>query len=266
MLSSRDIKIIFEGRTMAKEKRMGELKQVVAFDLISAVSHEIRTPISSIKGYAAILASGDLGKVNEEQRLRLAKINELCEHLTSLADGLLYTSAVRMGKIKRQREQVLLADIINRALSLLKLQIEEKRLAIEVNLSKNLPPLWCEKKGLEQVFINLLSNAIKFTASCGRIIIKAYIEKEKFVRVDIVDTGIGIAKENLSKIFTLFYGLANKEKSGVGLGLSIVKGIIKLHKGRIWVRSKLEEGSEFSFILPIDLRRKNSLRRKKYER
>lgn len=225
------------------------------FDLISAVSHEIRTPISSIKGYASILSSGDLGKLNAEQKLRLAKIIELCDHLTSLADGLLYTSAIKMGKIKRQRELVPLSDIVAHALSILKLQIEEKHLNIEVNLSKKLPCLWCEKKGLEQVFINLINNAIRFTPRQGKIIIKSAITKKDYVRVDVIDTGIGIPKENLSKIFTLFYGLSNKEKSGVGLGLSIVKGIIKLHRGMIYVRSKVGKGSKFSFILPIDLRK-----------
>ncbi|MFH0790807.1 MAG: HAMP domain-containing sensor histidine kinase [Candidatus Omnitrophota bacterium] len=229
---------------------------VVDFDLISAVSHEIRTPISSIKGYAAILSSGDLGKLNAEQKLRLSKVIELCDHLTSLADGLLYTSAIKMGKIKRQRELVPLSDIVAHALSILKLQIDEKQIDIELNLSKKLPHLWCEKRGLEQVLINLINNAIRFTPRQGRITIKSSITKKDYVLVDIMDTGMGIPKENLSKIFTLFYGLSNKEKSGVGLGLSIVQGIIKLHRGMIYVKSEMGKGSRFSFILPIDLRKK----------
>lgn len=249
---------------MARKRISKNLKDIGNFDLIAAVSHEIRTPVSSIKGYATILSGGDLGDINSGQKIRLKRIIELCDYLASLTDNLICASEIRLGREKRQRELLKITDIIKSALSILRLQVKQKQMVVKVDMPKNLPQLWGEKKALEQVFINLINNAVKFTPLRGRVTITAKVEKRKYIRMEVSDSGIGIPKDSLSKIFTPFYRVSSSiDRCGVGLGLSIVKGIVKLHKGEITVYSIEGKGSRFSFIVPIDLR--NSGRRKNPE-
>lgn len=238
-----------------KKKKSLKLKNTMEFSLISAVSHEIRTPLSSIKGYASILEGGDLGGINQEQQSRLKKIIELCDYLASLTDSLLYASEIKFYGIRRDRELLHISEVVYDALSILKLPIEEKRIKLEVDLSSDLPEFWGERKGLEQVFINLINNAVKFTPSGGSITIKADLKENKYISVDIIDTGMGIPKANLFKIFKPFYRVDTQNRRGVGFGLSIVEGIIKLHKGTIRAYSAPGKGSRFNFTIPVDLRR-----------
>lgn len=240
---------------MVNKRISQDLKEVARFDLIAAVSHQIRTPISSIKGYTTILNDGDLGEVNNEQKIRLKRIVDLCDYLTSLTDSLLYASEIRIGRTKRQRELLKITDIVKNALDILRLQIEQKQIVLEVDIVEGLRLLWGEKKALEQIFVNLINNAVRFTPQGGKVTITAKFEKRKYIRMDVCDTGVGIPKDSLSKIFNPFYRVDPTDRCGVGLGLSIVKGIVKLHRGKIEVHSRVGKGSRFSFIIPIDLRK-----------
>jgi len=221
-------------------------------DFISAVSHELRTPLTSIKGYAAILLSEKLGRLPESVKERLEKINRHSDELTHLVNDLLDISRIESGKITMKEEVRDLKDIVEAASDLLAEQLKTKEIRLEVNVPKDAFKIRVDPNQIERVFINLIGNAIKFTPAKGKITVRSS-SGDGFIQTDITDTGIGIPQNALGAIFEEFYRVdnpINQEVKGTGLGLSLVKHIVEAHKGRIWVKSKLQEGSTFSFTLP----------------
>jgi len=221
-------------------------------DFISSVSHELRTPLTSIKGYASILLTGKLGSLPPEAQERINKINRHSDELVRLVNDLLDISRIESGKVIMKRESYDLKSIAEHVLDLLSVQLKEKQIEPQLNISKDVTAVFVDHSQIERVFINIVGNALKFTPPKGKITIASY-KVGKEVQVDITDTGCGIPEEAREAIFEEFYRVdnpINQQVKGTGLGLSLVKHIIEAHNGKIWVKSKAGLGSTFSFTLP----------------
>lgn len=221
-------------------------------DFISSVSHELRTPLTSIKGYASILLTGKLGEVPLDIKMRLEKINRHSDELVHMVNDLLDIARIESGKVIMKTEPLELKKIAEKVADLLAVQLKEKHIEFASNISDNANTILADRGQIERVFINLIGNAIKFTPLKGKINVTSHAA-DAGVQVDISDTGCGIPVEAQEAIFEEFYRVdnqINQQAKGTGLGLTLVKNIIEAHGGKIWVKSKLDSGSTFSFILP----------------
>ncbi|MBN1587000.1 MAG: GAF domain-containing sensor histidine kinase [Candidatus Omnitrophica bacterium] len=222
-------------------------------DFVSAVSHELRTPLTSIKGYASILISGRMGNVDEKVKERLQKIDKHSNSLVRMINDMLDISRIESGKVEMALNPTNLLDIIHEAADIVRPQVRETNLELEVSTPDSLPEILADSQQMERVFMNLLSNAIKYTPSKGYVRITAK-EKEDCVQVAISDTGVGISAEELPRVFQEFYKASNEivnpTQQSTGLGLSLVKHIVDAHGGEIWVESELGKGTAFHFTIP----------------
>lgn len=253
-LTQQDLEKKVEERTRELTHLLEEVKKISKrkTDFVSSVSHELRTPLTSIKGYASILLTGKLGNLPAEVRERLDKINRHSDELVHMVNDLLDISRMESGKATMHPEPLDLKNIVEKVSDLLSVQLKEKYLDLSVDIAVNANTVFADLNQIERVFINIIGNAIKFTPEKGKItIISRKIDKE--VQIDITDTGYGIPQETLTAIFEEFYRVdnpINQQVKGTGLGLALVKHIIEAHKGKIWAKSKVGEGSTFSFTLP----------------
>ena len=221
-------------------------------DFVSAVSHELRTPLTSIKGYTILVGGGKLGPVNKQQSERLQKINRHTDYLSNLISDLLDIARIESGRVGMTVSKINLSGLVDTVADLLGPQLKERDLELKIKLQPNLPPIQADESRLQRVLVNLLSNAIKFTPEKGIITIQA-ASTGPVLQIDVIDSGLGMSKEDLANLFSEFFradNLINREKKGTGLGLVLVKRIIEAHGGKIWVQSKLKKGSTFSFTLP----------------
>ena len=252
--SQRELEIRIKKRTKELAAANRKLKKLdkMKSDFISLVSHELRAPLTSIKGYASILMDEKLGKVNPAQKERLVKINRYSTSLTNLVNDLLDISRIESGRVEMKAEHVPIGEVLTGVIDVLNPQMQEKNLALQVEMPSDIILVWADPNQLERVFINVLGNAIKFSPENAKITVNV-LDNKNCVQIDISDTGIGIAGDDLPKIFDEFYradNSINQQKKGTGLGLSLVKHIIDNHQGRISVKSRLNRGSTFSFVLP----------------
>jgi len=220
-------------------------------EFVSTVSHELRTPLTSIKGYTDLLIAEAVGQVNDGQRRFLNIVKSNADRLTALINDLLDISRIETGRITLHIDNLRMEDIVLEVANSMRQQIEEKGLKLVLNIAPNLEEVPGDRARLTQVLTNLVANAYHYTPA-GQITI-ALSPMDGAVRVDVKDTGIGISTEDQLKIFDRFYRANHpvvQESEGTGLGLSIVKLFVELHGGRVWVNSKLGEGSAFTFILP----------------
>jgi two-component system phosphate regulon sensor histidine kinase PhoR len=229
-------------------RRLEKIRQ----DFVANVSHELRTPMSSIKGYAETLLHGALeDRINARDFINI--IHQDSNRLANLIDDLLDISRIESGKMELVVMALELKPIIQRIIGVLEQPAREKSLSITCDFPDVLPRVLTDDKRLSQVLLNLLDNAVKYTPAGGRIKIILSI-KEKFIQVDIADTGIGIPAEDIPRIFERFYRVdkaRSRELGGTGLGLSIVKNIVSAHGGEVWVDSEYGKGSTFSFTIPL---------------
>ena len=232
-----------------RERKFIQMKS----DFVSQVSHDLRTPLTVIKGYIDNLRDGILGDLSEKQRDSLNRISNNADKLTRLINNLLDTSRIESGRVKLKIGNILINGLITNVIEDLMPLARAGNLEI---ILEN-PGVECWVRGdwekLEQVTINLLENAIKFTHTGGRVTITLQ-KDQKFVKVSIRDTGIGIAPVEQTRIFDRFYRIEQDcptGAKGTGLGLFIAKTLVELHGGRISVTSEVGKGSEFTFTLPI---------------
>ena len=240
-------------RTNSLQEALEKIKKIsrLKSEFVSAISHEFRTPLTSIKGYASLLVQEKFGKIPAEVRLRLERINQQADTLVNMINELLDIARIESGRSKIEIQKIELSEMIKRIADYFYPQLKGKNLQLILTLSSLF--VEADKSLLERVFINLLSNAIKFTPQGKKIEIKCE-KKDNYVEVSVRDEGIGIPQEDLENIFKEFYKIDNplqKEVKGTGLGLSLVRNIIKAHRGEIWVESKAGEGSKFIFTLPL---------------
>jgi signal transduction histidine kinase len=252
--SHHDLERRVRERTLELDRLNEELKRLnkVKSDFVSAVSHELRTPLTSIKGYASILMTGKLGDVPPAQKERLEKIDKHSNSLTHLVNNLLDIARIESGRVQMDIREVSIKEMLDSVVDIITPQIKEKDITLKTNLKTASNNIKADPSQLERVFVNLLGNAVKFTPQKGKITISCE-DKKDCVEFGVEDTGIGIPKDDLEKIFEEFYRADNaldQKVKGSGLGLSLVKKIIEAHKGRIWAESELGKGTKFSFIIP----------------
>ena len=236
-------------RDISREAEVERLKN----EFISTVSHELRTPMTSIKGYTDLLVSERVGTLSEQQLHFVQVIKNNADRLTALVNDILDISRIETGRLKLQIEPLNLIQLISDVIDSIQGQMVEKSLDMTFDLPPDLPQVRGDKSRVTQILENLISNAWKYTPEGGQVTISARVVDD-FVQVDVKDTGIGIDPKDLSQIFDRFYRTEQAEVQAVdgsGLGLSIVRMFVELLEGKIWVESELNQGSTFSFNLPL---------------
>ena len=242
-------------RTKQLESALKEVQTIskTKSEFISAVSHELRTPLTSVKGYASILISGKLGDIPEKAKERLIKINKHSDKLVNFVNELLDLSRIESGRVEMKLSDCVLSEVIDSVGDLLTPQMRDKKINWSSNVDENIPIMSLDDTQIDRIFINLISNAIKFTPENGTISVNARLDKDT-VKVEVSDTGIGISKEDINRLFDEFYRVdnpINQEVKGTGLGLPLAKKIVEAHGGKMWITSKLNEGTTFHFTLPV---------------
>jgi two-component system phosphate regulon sensor histidine kinase PhoR len=220
-------------------------------ELVSNVSHELATPIASVK---AIVETLQEGAINDPiaANLFLGKAENEMTRLAQLVQKLGELSRLDSGEVSLEIAHQDIGQLIQQTVERFQPQAERAGLSLNLELPTNLPPVAVDKVEIEKAMVNLLHNAVKFTPPGGQIIVWAKAEKDKVV-VSVADSGVGIPAEHLPYIFQRFHKVDQSRASeGVGLGLAIAKHIIQAHRGEIWVESEEGKGATFSFSLPLD--------------
>lgn len=226
---------------------------------IASMSHELRTPLNSIIGFSSIVLDEWLGPLNDEQKTKLAIVLRTGKHLLTLINDVIDVSKIEAGKMDTSVEDFDITDLISEALELMKKDMEDKGLALEVEISPQI--LHTDRRRLYQCLVNLLSNAVKFTEQ-GKITVKTALMKVSSTRnggdwldITVSDTGIGIAAEDQPRLFTAFSRIVTPIKvrtKGTGLGLYLVKKITEeILKGRVGLESIYGKGSSFYIRIPL---------------
>lgn len=222
-------------------------------EFLSIISHELRTPLNSITGFGSILEAGIAGDLNETQLRYVKHLLEGADLLLALVNDLLDMSSLQAGRFSLNRGPVRLENVARTVKDRLSILAERRKIELTLEIAGTLPEICADAQRLEQVLVNLVGNALKFTAEGGRVVVSAGCEgNELFCAVR--DTGIGIARADLPRLFNRFEQIgrhSNRQAGGSGLGLSISKALIEAHGGTIGVVSQPGEGSVFWFRVPV---------------
>ncbi|HIC88760.1 MAG TPA: GAF domain-containing protein [Anaerolineae bacterium] len=238
-------------RDITGQKELERMKS----NFLSVVSHELKTPLHSIKGFVEIILMGKTGPVGELQRDFLSTVKQQTNHLQRLIDDLLEFSRLEAGQVRLRLELVQPAQVAETVVEKLTPLAEEKGIELRNEIEGQLPVIEADRMRLEQVLTNLVDNAIKFTPVGGRVTVGGRPRNGNEVEMWVRDTGIGIPLEEQERIFDRFYQVdssTSRAYKGTGLGLTICKHIVAHHGGRIWVESDGHPGSgaTFRFTLP----------------
>ena len=228
--------------------RRGEVRQrleAARSDLVSTVSHEIRSPLTSVKGFVKTLLAKWDRFTDEQKKQMLATVNEDADRVTRLLGELLDVSRIDAGRLQLRRQMINLPAIAERVAE--RLRTADEGHDIAVDFGADFPQLYADPDKVEQVLTNLVENALKYGA--GRTNISGVVG-ERDVTVIVSDQGKGIPAQYLAPIFTKFFRRAGERRTGTGLGLYISKGIVEAHGGRIWATSEEGEGANLHFTLP----------------
>ena len=219
-------------------------------EFVADVSHELKTPITSIMGYADTLLETDHDKEIETKFLGV--ISSEAKRMSKLVTDLLSLSRFDSNKTNIVKEEFDLGELAKKCQEKLQIEIDKKHLQVHCLVTANVPPVYAEKDGIERVIINILSNSIKYTNENGTInIYVGFVYNDAYIK--FIDTGIGIPEEDLERIFERFYRVdkaRTREMGGTGLGLSIAKEILDRNNGTIDIKSKLNEGTEVVIRIP----------------
>ncbi|MBI3996348.1 MAG: response regulator [Candidatus Omnitrophica bacterium] len=246
---------LLEERNAELRRANEELKRVdqMKSDLVSMVSHELRTPLATIKEFTAILSDRIAGPLTQDQREYLSIITGNVDRLSRIIDDLLDMAKIEAGRVLLSRGFVEPLAMVDQVVQSMQPLAEGKQLTLDVKVPAGLPGVFADSDKIAQVLTNLIGNAVKFTEGPGTITIRA-VEQPNELEFHVEDTGVGIAPEDLPKLFEKFQQFRRMNKStgakGTGLGLAICKRLIELHGGRIWATSTVAQGSIFSFTLP----------------
>jgi len=219
---------------------------------LASMSHELRTPLNSIIGFSSLILQGKVGEINEEQRNQLTYVNSSANHLLSLINDILDISKIETGEIELELEEFRLGDVATEVVETLSPIAKLKGIRLLMDISED-TKLFSDKRRLKQVLLNLVSNAVKFT-DWGSVKIASRIPADDNLEISVIDTGIGIKKVDIGKLFAPFQQVdesLTKKHAGTGLGLYISRKIVTLLGGNISVKSEYSKGSEFTFTIPI---------------
>ena len=235
-------------RDITKLKEIEKIKS----QFVSMVAHELRSPLAAIEGWLDVVISGEAGGDDEQKREWLKRAKERAKSLLALVNDLLEINKIEGGKVAQKMELVRAADVIKKTVDFLRPEANKKKISFRLKLSEKLPPLRADVQDMEKLFTNLISNAIKYNKENGSITVETTTD-DTFIGFHVKDTGIGISRDDLPRIFDDFFRIENKQTSkisGTGLGLTIAKKIIDSHFGHIEVESQPNKGSTFSVYLP----------------
>lgn len=223
-------------------------------EFVSIVSHELKLPMTSIKGYSDLMLSGATGQLNENQTSFLTTIRNNVNRMATLVSDLADISRIESGNLRLEPRDVPVWDVIDEVVNLTHTQITNKKQTVTVNIPQELPKSWCDRNRLAQILTNLVSNANKYTPEGGAIIVHATRDND-MIEIKIEDNGLGMTPEDQQKLFSKFFRSADdkvREAPGTGLGLSITKNLIELQGGKIWFESEFRKGTSFYFTVPIN--------------
>ena len=231
-------------------------------EFVSFVAHELKNPMTSIKGYTELLASGAVGGINDMQSNFLNTIRSNVERMSTLVSDLNDNSKIEAGRLRLDFKAMPVADLVDEVLRSTKRQIEDKKQSIELDLPAKLPPVWADRTRVGQVLTNLVSNAHKYTPEGGVVQVGAEETANlwdpdgagRVVHLWVKDNGIGISAEDQAKIFQKFFRSDDskaREAPGTGLGLNITKSLVEMQGGRIWFESEYRKGTTFHFTVPV---------------
>ncbi len=258
--------------SLEKLKELDRLKS----NFLATVSHELRTPLTSVIGYSEMLLEGLAGDLKPEQIEYVRTIMEKGENLLQIISSILDISKIESGSVQLSLGEVDMAEVARAAISTVLPQAQRKELKLDTRLESALPRVPADRAKVRQCMVNLLANAVKFTPDGGTVILEVQRytgprrtvpedpdgafglfepRENHFVRVAVIDSGIGIPSDKLARVFDTFYQVDNsptREYGGTGLGLSIVKSYIEAHGGEVRVDSNMGGGSTFAFLLPLE--------------
>jgi len=253
LLSIRDITERKRGEEeLVQAREAAEEASRAKSEFLGNVSHEMRTPLTSMRNALSNILAGVAGDIDEALREYLGMLDEDCSRLCGLVSNLLDMARFAAGRIIIEQDTVDVGEPARRVAEACRSRAQEKGIAVTVEIPSTVPAVYADGGRIQQVFTNLVENAIKFTPEGGSITIGAE-ERHDDVLVSVVDTGRGIAPENREKIFERFAQIDRQlgaGAKGTGLGLAICRDIVSLHGRKIWVEGEPGEGSSFFFTLP----------------
>jgi signal transduction histidine kinase len=231
-------------------------------DFVSFVAHELKNPMTSIKGYTELLAGGAVGQVNEMQNNFLNTIKSNVERMSTLVSDLNDNSKIEAGRLRLEYKATDVAVLVDEVVRSIKRQVEDKKQILDVVLSENLPHMWSDRIRVSQVLTNLVSNAYKYTPEGGLVQVGAEETANQWnpegaarvIHLWVKDSGIGMSPEDQQKIFQKFFRSDDpkaREAPGTGLGLNITKSLVEMQGGRIWFESEFRKGTTFHFTIPV---------------
>ena len=238
---------VFAYHDVSHEKAVDRMKS----EFISVASHELRTPMTSIKGSVDLILSGFAGETSPEMQELLEIAQKSCDRLVRLVNDILDLSKIEAGQLKLNLERLDVTEIAVRAICAVKPLADKTDVRLRVDRPLPLPIVEADPDRIEQAITNLLSNAVKFSPPKAEVVVELSSDN-LWVQCAVCDQGAGIAEKDLHRIFGKFQQLSEgRRKGGTGLGLAITRGLIDEHRGSIWVESRVGEGSRFIFRLPI---------------
>jgi signal transduction histidine kinase len=221
-------------------------------EFIAMVTHELRAPIAAVEQQLTVILNKMAGEITEKQEQLLNRAKERTRGLLNLIKDLLDLSKIEAGKMVQYKEPLALQEVIQRVVDLMRVEAENKKIDLQFSSPPKVPMINADRNSMEGIFTNLISNAIKYTPEGGKVWVTLG-EGGGFVKATVSDTGIGLKKEDLPRIFDKFYRVKTIETRqivGTGLGLSIVKSIVDAHLGSISVESEEGGGTTFTVLLP----------------
>jgi signal transduction histidine kinase len=242
----------------------GEVQRanVAKSDFVSFVAHELKNPMTSIKGYTELLAGGAVGQINEMQTNFLNTIKSNVERMSTLVSDLNDNAKIEAGRLRLEYKAISAPDLVDEVARSLKRQIEDKKQTLEIIMPEKISNMWADRVRVGQVLINLVSNANKYTPEGG--IIQLGVEEvsnrwdpqgaARVIHFWVKDNGIGLTPEDQQKMFQKFFRSDDpkaREAPGTGLGLNITKGLVEMQGGKIWFESEYRVGTTFHFTVPV---------------
>jgi PAS domain S-box-containing protein len=240
-------------RDLIDAKKMAEASNDAKSKFLANMSHELRTPLNSIIGFSDLLSSNHVGPLNEKQIKYAQNISVSGNHLLGIINDILDISKAEAGKLNLQYEKLQIPRMLQEIVEIMKPTASEREITIHTEIDPNVETIEADSGKLKQIIYNLAGNAIKFCDENGNVTIRVK-RSENSITFEIEDDGIGIKEEDLDKLFQPFSQLdetTQKEYEGTGLGLSLVKKLVDLHGGKVWVKSQYGKYSIFGFNLPL---------------
>ena len=231
-------------------------------EFVSFVAHELKNPMTSIKGYTELLSAGAVGTINEMQTNFLNTIHTNVERMATLVSDLNDNSKIEAGRLRLEYKAVDLHEVVEEVIRSARRQIEDKKQELQLDIPDTLPNVWADRTRIIQILTNLVSNAHKYTLEGGKIIVGAEVTANRWdpgstvqvVHIRVKDNGIGISAEDQQKMFSKFFRSEDqkaREVPGSGLGLNITKSLVEMQGGNIWFDSEFRKGTTFHFTIPV---------------